>query len=54
MCIRDRDTETRHLPAAKAAKAVEELTRSAVENGVGCIYKKTDSALREMCIRDRL
>ena len=30
------DTETRHLPAAKAAKAVEELTRSAVENGVGC------------------
>lgn len=34
------DTETRHLPAAKAAKAVEELTRSAVENGVGCIYKK--------------
>ena len=27
------DTETRHLPAAKAAKAVEELTRSAVENG---------------------
>ena len=40
------DTETRHLPAAKAAKAVEKLTRSAVENGVGCIYKKTDSALR--------
>ena len=40
------DTETRHLPAAKAAKAVEELARSAVENGVGCIYKKTDSALR--------
>ena len=40
------DTETRHLPAAKAAKAVEELTRSAMENGVGCIYKKTDSALR--------
>lgn len=40
------DTETRHLPAAKAAKAVEELTHSAVENGVGCIYKKTDSALR--------
>lgn len=34
------DTETRHLPAAKAAKAVEELTRSAVENGVGCIYKR--------------
>ena len=28
------DTETRHLPAAKAAKAVEELTRCAVENGV--------------------
>ena len=30
----------------KAAEAVERLTRSAVENGVGCIYKKTDSALR--------
>ena len=30
------DTETRHLPAAKAAKAVEELTRSAVENGGFC------------------
>ena len=40
------DTETRHLPAAKAAEAVAALTRSAVENGVGCIYKKTDSALR--------
>lgn len=40
------DTETRHLPAAKAAEAVARLTRSAVENGVGCIYKKTDSALR--------
>ena len=25
---------------------VARLTRSAVENGVGCIYKKTDSALR--------
>ncbi len=32
--------------AAKAAEAVARLTRSAVENGVGCIYKKTDSALR--------
>ena len=40
------DTETRHLSAAKAAEAVARLTRSAVENGVGCIYKKTDSALR--------
>lgn len=40
------DTETRHLPAAKAAEAVAKLTRIAVENGVGCIYKKTDSALR--------
>jgi len=38
------DTETRHLSAAKAAEAVARLTRSAVENGVGCIYKKTDSA----------
>lgn len=33
------DTETRHLSAAKAAEAVARLTRSAVENGVGCIYK---------------
>ena len=40
------DTETRHLSTAKAAEAVARLTRSAVENGVGCIYKKTDSALR--------
>ncbi len=40
-------SETRHLSAAKVAVGVvEELTRSAVENGVGCIYKKTDSALR--------
>ena len=41
------DTETRHLSAAKAAEAVARLTCSAVENGVGCIYKKTDSALRQ-------
>ena len=34
------DTETRHLSAAKAAEAVARLTRSAVENGVGCIYKR--------------
>ena len=40
------DTETRHLPAEAAAAAIETLTRHAVEAGVPCIYKKTDSALR--------
>lgn len=40
------DTETRHLPAAAASAAIETLTRHAVEAGVPCIYKKTDSALR--------
>ncbi len=40
------DTETRHLSAAAAGAAIETLTRHAVEAGVPCIYKKTDSALR--------
>ena len=40
------DTETRHLPAMSAAAAIKTLTCRAVEAGVPCIYKKTDSALR--------
>lgn len=40
------DTETRHLSAVAAGAAVETLTRRAVNAGVPCIYKKTDSALR--------
>ena len=40
------DTETRHLPAAKAYEMVAGLTRRAVDAGVKYIYKKTDSALR--------
>lgn len=40
------DTETRHLSAAAAGAAIETLTRRAVNAGVPCIYKKTDSALR--------
>lgn len=40
------DTETRHLTAEAAGAAIEAVTRHAVEAGVPCIYKKTDSALR--------
>ena len=40
------DTETRHLPPEQAFSVVETLTARAVEAGVRCIYKKTDSALR--------
>lgn len=40
------DTETRHLPAAKAYDTVAKLTGRAQQAGVGYIYKKTDSALR--------
>lgn len=40
------DTETRHLPALKAYDIVSALTKRALRAGVGCIYKKTDSALR--------
>ena len=40
------DAETRHLSAENAYRTVKELVGWAVENGVGCIYKKTDSALR--------
>lgn len=40
------DTETRHLPAAKAYEAVERLVRRAGHAGFAYLYKKTDSALR--------
>lgn len=40
------DTETRHLPAAKAYDGVFRLTERALRAGVSYIYKKTDSALR--------
>ena len=40
------DTETRHLPAAKAYEAVERLVRRAGLAGFAYLYKKTDSALR--------
>ena len=37
---------TRHLPAAQAYDTVYRLVRWAKEKKIGCIYKKTDSALR--------
>lgn len=40
------DTETRHLPAQEAAEVIRALTHRAIDAGVSCIYKKTDSALR--------
>lgn len=40
------DTETRHLPADEAAAIIRDLTQRAIDAGVSCIYKKTDSALR--------
>ena len=40
------DTETRHLSAAKAYEAVENLVRRAKHAGFTYLYKKTDSALR--------
>lgn len=40
------DTETRHLPAAKAYEAIARLTERAQCAGIRYIYKKTDSALR--------
>lgn len=40
------DTETRHLPAKRAHDIVYRLTERARQTGVGCVYKKTDSALR--------
>ncbi len=40
------DAETRHLSARQAYEAVYRLTAGAMEAGVSCVYKKTDSALR--------
>lgn len=40
------DTETRHLPPAKAYGVVAKLTKRAKSAGITYIYKKTDSALR--------
>ncbi|MDE6935006.1 MAG: four-carbon acid sugar kinase family protein [Oscillospiraceae bacterium] len=40
------DTESRHLPPARAGEIVAELVREALEAGAEFIYKKTDSALR--------
>lgn len=40
------DTETRHLKADEAAAIIRDLTKRAIDAGVSCIYKKTDSALR--------
>lgn len=40
------DAETRHLGAGQAYEIVARLTHMAVEAGIACIYKKTDSTLR--------
>lgn len=40
------DTETRHLPAAKAKSIIQDISARATQAGVPIIYKKTDSALR--------
>lgn len=40
------DAETRHLAPQAAYDTVYRLVRWAVEQGVQCVYKKTDSALR--------
>lgn len=40
------DAQTRHLPPETAYRRVYEIVRMAKALGVGCIYKKTDSALR--------
>nr|WP_315434341.1 four-carbon acid sugar kinase family protein [uncultured Stomatobaculum sp.] len=40
------DTETRHLSPEEAGNRIHALTKSAIQAGVSCIYKKTDSALR--------
>lgn len=40
------DTESRHLPPAKAAEIVRDIVCQAVDLEVPYIYKKTDSALR--------
>lgn len=40
------DAETRHLPQAEAGRIVGQAVSRAVDLGISCIYKKTDSALR--------
>ena len=40
------DTETRHLSPEEASNRIYALTLSAIQAGISCIYKKTDSALR--------
>ena len=40
------DAETRHMEPAQAYQTVYQIVRAAVEAGVSCIYKKTDSGLR--------
>ena len=40
------DTESRHLPPARAGEITAELVQEALESGAEFIYKKTDSALR--------
>lgn len=40
------DAETRHMTAQDAYQTVYQIVQSAVEAGVPCIYKKTDSGLR--------
>lgn len=37
---------TRHLPAEEAYDTIKKIVRRAVRAEIGCIYKKTDSALR--------
>jgi len=40
------DSETRHLPAEEAGAVIFDIVQQAVQSGVKCIYKKTDSGLR--------
>ena len=40
------DAETRHLKPESAYSVVRQIVEKALKNGVFCIYKKTDSALR--------
>ena len=40
------DTESRHLSCENAYQAVRKTAETALQSGIKCIYKKTDSALR--------
>lgn len=40
------DTETRGMEGPKAYKTVKDIVHDACEDGINCIYKKTDSGLR--------